>query len=89
MIPATLGICIEVAYPSPAIRDQLSLRHQIGLNDAVDAVLRTIYDTTTHEGHVARRNVVFTSFSPDVCLALNWKQPNCASTLWPVVRRGC
>ena len=51
----------------------------MGLNDAVDAVLRTIYDTTTFEGHIGRRNVVLTSFSPDVCLALNWKQPNCTS----------
>jgi CDK inhibitor PHO81 len=25
----------------------------------------------------SRRKIVFTSFSPNVCTALNWKQPNC------------
>lgn len=68
-----------MAYPPTNIRERHSLRHHIDLNDVVDAVLRTIYDTTMQEGAPARRNVVFTSFSPDVCSALNWKQPNCTS----------
>ncbi|KAI0693587.1 hypothetical protein BC835DRAFT_1068445 [Cytidiella melzeri] len=76
LLPPTLGICLELAYPPTSIQTQLSIRHQTSLNDAVDAVLRTIYEITSLEGHVGRRNVVFTSFSPDVCSALNWKQPN-------------
>ncbi|KAI0092627.1 hypothetical protein BDY19DRAFT_495425 [Irpex rosettiformis] len=76
LLPATLGICLELAYPSKSIQEQYSIRHQLPLNDVVDAVLRTIYDITSLEGHVGRRNVVFTSFSPDICSALNWKQPN-------------
>ena len=59
------------------MRERHTLGHQVDLNDAVNAVLRTIYDITSLEGHVGRRNVVFTSFSPDACAALNWKQPNC------------
>ena len=46
----------------------------------VDAVLRTIYDIKSLEGLIGRRNVVFTSFSPDICSASNWKQPNCECT---------
>ncbi|KAI0755453.1 cyclin-dependent protein kinase inhibitor [Irpex lacteus] len=76
LLPATLGICLELAYPSTSIQERHSIRHQVPLNDVVDAVLRTIYDITSLEGHVGRRNVVFTSFSPDICSALNWKQPN-------------
>ena len=68
---------MELAFPTSSILEQRSLGHQVDLNDAVNAVLRTIYDITTQEGHIGRRNVVFTSFSPDVCAALNLKQPNC------------
>lgn len=70
-------MCVELAYPTASILEQRCLGHQVDLNDAVNAVLRTIYDITAQEGHIGRRNVVFTSFSPDVCAALNWKQPNC------------
>ena len=59
-----------------AIADKLGGRQQAA--DAVDAVLRTIYDAPSPDGPSARRNVVFTSSAPDVCAALNWKQPNCA-----------
>ncbi|GBE79586.1 Ankyrin repeat protein nuc-2 [Sparassis crispa] len=77
IIPSSIGICLEVAYPSARVRDRLHLRHQLELNDVVNAVLRTIYDTsTTLEGRASRSPVVFTSFAPDVCAALNWKQPN-------------
>ncbi|KAL4241238.1 Peroxisome assembly protein 12 [Abortiporus biennis] len=76
ILPPTLGVCIEVAYPPSRTRQQHSLRHRLELNDVVDSVLRTIYDITTKEGPASRRSVVFTSFAPDVCSALNWKQPN-------------
>ncbi|TCD67694.1 hypothetical protein EIP91_012060 [Steccherinum ochraceum] len=74
ILPQTVGICLEIAYPPTSIRQRRSLRHQLDLNVMVDAVLRTIY--TQDPTHSGRRNVVFTSFSPDVCAALNWKQPN-------------
>jgi len=77
VVPSSIGICLELAYPSQRIRDRFSLRHQLDLNDVADSLLRTVYDTSTGiEGPVVRRPVVFTSFSPDVCAALNWKQPN-------------
>ncbi|CCM04807.1 uncharacterized protein FIBRA_07000 [Fibroporia radiculosa] len=77
IIPTTISICVHLAYPSSRIRQRLSLRHQLDLNDVTNAVLRTVYDTSNHAGGSSgRRSVVFTSFSPDVCSALNWKQPN-------------
>ncbi|KAH9947260.1 cyclin-dependent protein kinase inhibitor [Amylocystis lapponica] len=75
VIPANIGICLELAYPPMAVRHRLSLRHQVDLNDVVNSILRAVYDTSTGS-EVGRRAVVFTSFSPDVCAALNWKQPN-------------
>ena len=59
---------------------------QLDLNDAANSVLRTVYDTSALEGQMGRRPVVFTSFAPDVCAALNWKQPNCTSPPQPASR---
>ena len=70
---------MEIAYAPDRVRCRHSLRHQVDLNDAVDAVLRAVYDSSALEGQMGRRPVVFTSFAPDVCAALNWKQPNCTS----------
>ncbi|KZV72085.1 hypothetical protein PENSPDRAFT_370440 [Peniophora sp. CONT] len=44
------------------------------LNDAVDAILRVVYRTYTPTD--SRRKIVFGSSVPDVCMAINWKQPN-------------
>lgn len=80
VLPPSVGVCLEVAYAPVRVRERYGLRNHPSLNDTVDAVLRTIYATSSLEGQAARRNVVFTSFSPDICSALNWKQPNCEST---------
>ncbi|PIL37231.1 transporter [Ganoderma sinense ZZ0214-1] len=76
IVPAAFGVCVEIAYAPARVRRRHSLRNQLDLNDAVNSVLRTVYDTSALEGTFSRRPVVFTSFAPDVCAALNWKQPN-------------
>ncbi|KAI0921288.1 hypothetical protein AcW2_006306 [Taiwanofungus camphoratus] len=77
IVPSSIGICLELAYPPLSIRQHLSIRHQVDLNDATNSLLRVVYNTMTiSEGQTGRRAVVFTSFAPDVCAALNWKQPN-------------
>ncbi|KAL7282475.1 hypothetical protein ACG7TL_003946 [Trametes sanguinea] len=76
LVPASYGICIEIAYAPLRVRRRHSLRHQLDLNDVANSVLRIVYDTSSLEGQMARRPVVFTSFTPDICAALNWKQPN-------------
>ncbi|TRM68445.1 hypothetical protein BD626DRAFT_481753 [Schizophyllum amplum] len=49
----------------------------LDVNGFVDAVLRDIYDNTAiADVRVARRRLMFTSSSPEVTAALNWKQPN-------------
>lgn len=53
-------------------------RRQLDLNLSVNAVFRTIRQTSSSLGGAfARRRIAFTSFSPPVCAAVNWKQPNC------------
>ncbi|OBZ76417.1 Ankyrin repeat protein nuc-2 [Grifola frondosa] len=66
IVPVSIGICVELAYPSWTVRQRNVLRHRVDLNDVVDSVLRTVYDTSTAvEGYPGRRSVVFTSFAPD------------------------
>jgi len=68
---------LELAHPSMMVARDQAPRHQLDLNQIVDAVLRTILQTSSSLGGVyARRKIIFTSFCPDICAALNWKQPN-------------
>jgi hypothetical protein len=58
------------------------LGHSHRLNQVVDSVLKAVYatDTTPDKEDASggrRRKIVFVSYHPDVCSALNWKQPNC------------
>ncbi|KAJ7499234.1 cyclin-dependent protein kinase inhibitor [Mycena latifolia] len=76
ILPNTLGVSLELAYPPRAVCAQ-SPGYRLQLNEFVDSVLRTIYHTSgSLDRPLARRRIVFTSFSPDVCSAVNWKQPN-------------
>jgi hypothetical protein len=68
--------------------DSAPFRHRLPLNAFIDSILRTVYHhasapapptTTSPDGHGVRRQIIFTSSSPDACAAVNWKQPNCQS----------
>lgn len=60
------------------------------ISSYVDTILQTVYDNaqshTTNDGseilnHKSNnRSVMFSSFNPAICTALNWKQPNCEQT---------
>ncbi|KAI5309050.1 phosphate system positive regulatory protein pho81, partial [Ascosphaera atra] len=49
------------------------------INTYADALLTSIFDHARASKRASPdflRSIVFTSFSPDICIALNWKQPN-------------
>ncbi|KAJ8588773.1 hypothetical protein M405DRAFT_739668, partial [Rhizopogon salebrosus TDB-379] len=77
VLPTHLGLTLELALLAEG-RDRALTRHQVDLNESVDCVLRTIRAQITSAlgGAFSRRRIAFTSFSPQVCVALNWKQPN-------------
>ncbi|EJT97715.1 hypothetical protein DACRYDRAFT_25062 [Dacryopinax primogenitus] len=83
VLPTTYNVSLELAYPTAATVDGLGFGRSPSLNAFIDAVLQTVYHasqatpTTTGTSN-PRRKVVFSSFEPDVCVALNWKQPNYA-----------
>lgn len=88
-IPASMGLCLELAYPITSYSesrddsmDSAPFRHQLPLNSFIDSILRTVYHASAPapppptDPHGARRQIIFTSSSPDACAAVNWKQPN-------------
>ncbi|KAJ3922734.1 cyclin-dependent protein kinase inhibitor [Lentinula edodes] len=88
ILPTTVGLCLEVVYPSRALREKLNLSRRLDLNQVVDSVLKTVYQRSIpQDSRNNRRRIMFTSFSPDICAALNWKQPNYAVFLASHCRR--
>lgn len=45
-------------------------QYAVELNSFVDTVLETVYDLA------GNRNIIFSSFNPDICLMLSFKQPS-------------
>ncbi|KAG9127853.1 hypothetical protein FRC07_008299 [Ceratobasidium sp. 392] len=67
----------------PILDHRLHLIGQVAfdtLNTVVDSVLRTVYASVypdqREDSPLSKRKLVLTSFSPSICTALNWKQPN-------------
>lgn len=70
-IPETVGFNIEIKYPMLFESEQQGLdTYALELNTFVDAVLKLVYDLG------GKRNIIFSSFHPDVCLLLSFKQPS-------------
>ncbi|RAH41483.1 putative cyclin dependent kinase inhibitor Pho81 [Aspergillus brunneoviolaceus CBS 621.78] len=78
-LPLSVSVNLSVLYPS-AMEERAS--HMASLPDVntfADAILTEVFD----HARIARdqspdimRSVVFTSYNPNICIALNWKQPN-------------
>ncbi|RCI05925.1 Glycerophosphocholine phosphodiesterase, partial [Rhizopus stolonifer] len=70
-VPKTAGFNIEVKYPMIDEAEQDELTSFQELNIYVDTILECVYDNVEQDRHV-----IFSSFHPEICLALNLKQPN-------------
>jgi CDK inhibitor PHO81 len=76
-VPAEMGINLQPRYARNFDAASQSVGKSGEVNAFVDAVLHTVYDAgKTTPG----RKIIFNSFDPTVCTALNWKQPNCGRT---------
>lgn len=77
-----LGLNIQLRYSKGARPggSAANVGKSIEVNAYVDAVLHAVYDAAKRaasKGDGAGRKMVFSSYDPTVCTALNWKQPNC------------
>ncbi|MCJ1394861.1 Glycerophosphocholine phosphodiesterase [Xylographa bjoerkii] len=70
-LPETIGFNIEMKYPMLHESEEQEMdTYAVELNSFVDTVLTKVYDLGK------KRNVIFSSFNPDICLLLSFKQPS-------------
>lgn len=70
-LPETVGFNIEMKYPMLHESEEEEMdQYAVELNSFIDTVLQKVYDK------MGVRNVIFSSFNPDVCLMLSFKQPS-------------
>lgn len=70
-VPKSAGFNIEVKYPMIDEAEQDELTQFQELNIYVDTILECVYNNVEQDRHI-----IFSSFHPEICLALNLKQPN-------------
>lgn len=70
-LPAETGFNIEMKYPMLFESEEHDMdTYAIELNSFCDTILQMVYD------RAGNRNILFSSFNPDICLCLSFKQPN-------------
>ena len=85
-LPSSIHLNLQILYPTSWEREHLCIDFVPEINDFVDSILQTVFEsvessqTTTADFTVPNRNrtLLFSSFNPDICTTLNWKQPNCS-----------
>ena len=70
-LPPAVGFNIEMKYPMLHESEEHEMdTYAVELNSFCDTVLEKAYDLA------GARNIIFSSFNPDICLCLSFKQPN-------------
>lgn len=70
-LPPSVGFNIEMKYPMLHESEQHEMdTYAVELNSFCDTVLSKVYDLA------GDRNIIFSSFNPDICLCLSFKQPS-------------
>jgi glycerophosphodiester phosphodiesterase len=70
-LPESVGFNIEMKYPMLHETEEQEMdTYAVELNSFVDTVLTKVYDLGK------KREIIFSSFNPDICLLLSFKQPS-------------
>jgi CDK inhibitor PHO81 len=81
ILPLGINVNLQILYPTQEEEKLLALGPALDVNVFVDAILGVVFDHARaqraqyHSPEVAR-SMVFSSYNPRLCTALNWKQPN-------------
>lgn len=79
LLPKGMHVNIQVLYPSTEEEKTLRLGPTVNINSFGDAILGVVFDharALREHSPDSMRSIVFSSYNPTVCTALNWKQPN-------------
>ncbi|KAK7427513.1 Glycerophosphocholine phosphodiesterase [Neonectria magnoliae] len=70
-LPEHVGFNIEMKYPMLSESEEHEMdTYAVELNSFCDTVLSKVYDLA------GERHIIFSSFNPDICLCLSFKQPS-------------
>ena len=70
-LPESLGFNIEMKYPMLHESEEQEMdTYAVELNSFCDTILNKVYEMA------GDRHVIFSSFNPDICLCLSFKQPS-------------
>jgi glycerophosphodiester phosphodiesterase len=70
-LPENVGFNVEMKYPMLHESEEHEMdTYAVELNSFVDTVLTKVYDLGR------KRKIIFSSFNPDICLLLSFKQPS-------------
>jgi CDK inhibitor PHO81 len=79
LLPKGMHVNLQILYPSAEEERKLRLGPIVNINTFGDAILAVVFEharTLRERSPEAMRSIVFSSFNPTVCTAMNWKQPN-------------
>ena len=70
-LPEKIGFNIEMKYPMLHESEEHEMdTYAVEVNSFCDTVLSKVYDLA------GKRHIIFSSFNPDICLCLSYKQPS-------------
>lgn len=70
-LPESVGFNVEMKYPMLHESEEEEMdQYAVEVNSFVDTILEKVYDK------MGKRNIIFSSFNPDICLMLSFKQPS-------------
>jgi CDK inhibitor PHO81 len=79
LLPQGMHVNLQILYPTAGDERALGLGPTADLNAFVDGILTVVFDharAQRAQSPGAVRSIVFSSYNPSLCTALNWKQPN-------------
>ncbi|KAJ6439513.1 alpha-glucosidase [Purpureocillium lavendulum] len=81
ILPRGVHVNLQILYPSAEEEKMLALGPALDVNVFVDAILTAVFDharaqRAQFQSPDVARSMVFSSYNPRLCTALNWKQPN-------------
>jgi CDK inhibitor PHO81 len=79
LLPKGMHVNLQILYPSSEEEKNLRLGPTININSFGDAILGVVFDharSLRERSPDSMRSIVFSSYNPIVCTAINWKQPN-------------
>jgi CDK inhibitor PHO81 len=79
LLPKGMHVNLQILYPSAQEEKELRLGPTMNINTFGDAILGVVFDharTLRGLSPDSTRSIVFSSYNPTVCTAINWKQPN-------------